>query len=260
MQEHMTPHWQENAFNLLGVQIHPLNKRELLDFILGSCQEKSRKILAGANAFAMNLAYETPWYKQFMNDSDLVYCDGIGVKWAAALIGRSVPVRLTHLDWIFDLFHICEQHQLSLYLLGGTEKNAAMAKQQMRANYPGIPAVYSQHGYFDKDLDSPENRAVVAQINAAKPDIIFICFGMPLQEKWLIENWENLNVSVAIPGGATIDYISGEVERVPDFFVKYQVEWLGRLLREPKRLWKRYIIGNPLFLLRVIYHELLKLG
>ncbi len=251
--------WEAGKFSLLGVKIHPVQKQDLLDFIVQSCRDKQQRILAGANAYAMNLAYELPWYKQFMNDSDMVYCDGIGVKWAAAMVGKSIPARLTHLDWVFDLFRLCEKHQLSLYLLGGTEKNAALAKLKMLADYPGIPAVYSQHGYFDKSRDSAENKAVVDRINAAEPDVIFICFGMPLQERWLIENWKHLNIGIAIPGGATIDYISGEVERVDAFFVNYQIEWLGRLFREPKRLWKRYLIGNPLFLLRVIIHEVLGL-
>jgi N-acetylglucosaminyldiphosphoundecaprenol N-acetyl-beta-D-mannosaminyltransferase len=104
-----------------------------------------------------------------------------------------------------------------------------------------------------------ENETLIQQINDLKPNFILVGFGMPLQERWLMENWDRLEVNIAITLGAVFDYISGDLKRAPGWFNKHGMEWLGRLIIEPRRLWKRYLIGNPLFLLRIIKHRLILL-
>lgn len=113
------------------------------------------------------------------------------------------------------------------------------------------------HGFFDKGTESAESREVVAMINAAKPDILVVGFGMPAQEKWIAENLSQLNVHLAIPVGAFFDYLAEDVVRAPRWMTDNGLEWLGRLFIEPRRLWKRYIVGNPLFLWRILIHEVL---
>ncbi|MCA1687542.1 MAG: WecB/TagA/CpsF family glycosyltransferase, partial [Actinobacteria bacterium] len=113
-----------------------------------------------------------------------------------------------------------------------------------------------RHGYFDHGAGSAENEAVVGEINAAAPDILVVGLGMPLQERWLMENWQKLDVSVALTGGAVFDYVSGRLSRGPRPLTGSGFEWLARLLVEPRRLWRRYLLGNPLFLLRVLKQRL----
>jgi N-acetylglucosaminyldiphosphoundecaprenol N-acetyl-beta-D-mannosaminyltransferase len=123
-------------------------------------------------------------------------------------------------------------------------------------NIPGLEIAGIQHGYFDKTAGSSENEAVVALINQVKPDILVIGFGMPLQERWLLENWDRLDAKVAIPIGAGFDYLAGVTPRAPRWMTDHGLEWLGRLIIEPRRLWKRYIIGNPLFFYRLVKYQL----
>jgi N-acetylglucosaminyldiphosphoundecaprenol N-acetyl-beta-D-mannosaminyltransferase len=101
-----------------------------------------------------------------------------------------------------------------------------------------------------------ENREVVARINRAVPDILLVGFGMPLQEKWIAENRAGLDASVIMTVGAAFDYLAGEVRRAPRWATTRGLEWLGRLLVEPHRLWRRYLIGNPLFFWRVFLQKL----
>ena len=124
------------------------------------------------------------------------------------------------------------------------------------AAYPDLEIVGFRHGYFDHSAGSPENEAVVEEINAAAPDILLVGLGMPLQERWLMENWQRLDVRVALTGGAVFDYVSGRLRRGPRLLTDNGFEWLARLLVEPRRLWRRYLIGNPLFLLRVLKQRL----
>jgi N-acetylglucosaminyldiphosphoundecaprenol N-acetyl-beta-D-mannosaminyltransferase len=112
------------------------------------------------------------------------------------------------------------------------------------------------HGYFNKSAGGKENEKVIAQINRCHPDVLIVGFGMPLQEKWLAENLSKLEIKVAMPGGAVFDYMSGRIRRAPRWMTDHGLEWLGRLLIEPRRLWRRYLIGNPLFLLHVIWERM----
>lgn len=97
---------------------------------------------------------------------------------------------------------------------------------------------------------------VIEKINKVRPNILLVGFGMPVQEYWLQENWEKIDTNIALTGGAVFDYLSGELRRAPRWMTDHGLEWLGRLIIEPRRLWKRYIIGLPLFFLRVLLFKL----
>ena len=96
----------------------------------------------------------------------------------------------------------------------------------------------------------------LGRTNAVKPNILIVGFGTPLKERWLMENWDRIEVNVALTGGAVFDYVSGELRRAPRWMTDHGLEWLARLIIEPCRLWKRYLIGNPLFLWRVLKQRL----
>ena len=117
--------------------------------------------------------------------------------------------------------------------------------------YPDLRIVGTHHGYFDRTLGGEENNHVIQMINSAKPNVLIVGFGMPFQERWLLENWEHVDANIFLTGGACLDYMSGRVRRAPRWMLDNGLEWLYRLLLEPVRLWKRYLIGNPLFLYRI---------
>jgi N-acetylglucosaminyldiphosphoundecaprenol N-acetyl-beta-D-mannosaminyltransferase len=129
---------------------------------------------------------------------------------------------------------------------------AERAAQRLRTLHPGLRISGVEHGYFDHSPGSRENETVLRKVNAARPDILIVGLGMPLQERWLMENRDAIDANVALTGGAVFDYVSGGLRRGPRLLTDNGFEWLARLIVDPHRLWRRYLLGNPLFLLRVL--------
>ena len=205
-----------------------------------------------ANAHCLNLCHEDEGLRGFFAGADVVFCDGAGVRLAARMLGDHLPERITYADWLPRLATLAEERGFTLFFLGARPGVAGEAARRLRRSHPGLKITGVRHGFFDHGAGSPENGTVVAEINAARPDILLVGLGMPLQERWLMENHHRLDVGVALTGGAVFDYASGRLRRGPRVLTENGFEWLARLLVEPRRLWRRYVLGNPLFLARVL--------
>ncbi len=244
--------------HLLGIRFHKLTVCELIEYIVKVAKLKQKTIVGHVNIRAMNFAWELPWYKDFFNNrADLVFCDGFGVLLGSKLHGNCVDKkhRMTCPDYIENLALACEQKNVSLFLLAGkpgvTEKAIAKLTQiapQLR--------IKGHHGYFAKSGE--ENETVIEQINNFKPDVLYIGFGMPLQERWILDNIEKIDTKVFLPLGACLDFYTGTVYRGPKWMTDAGLEWFSRLLTEPRRLWKRYLVGNLLFFYHVFINYIHK--
>lgn len=244
------------AVEVLGVRVQDLSTEELCARIGSLIRTGGRAVIANANVNAMNLACKLKWFREFLNRSDTVFCDGYGVIVGARLLRQELRHRNTYADLMWSLAAAVEENGFSLFFLGAAPGVARKAAQRLCTFFPRLRVVGSFHGFFDKAAGAKDNEDVIAMINACRPDILIVGFGMPTQEKWLLENIDRLEIKVAMPGGAVFDYMSGKVKRAPRWMTEHGLEWLGRLLREPRRLWRRYLIGNPLFLLRVMQERL----
>ncbi len=242
--------------NVLGVRVDPVTVAELHARILGFVREGGHTLVLHANVYGLNLCYRDPELRSFFNVASLVFCDGAGVMLAARILGGRIPERITYADWAWQLAAFAERESLSLFFLGARPGVAESAVARLERLYPNLEIVGVHHGYFDQTAGASENEAVLAEINATRPDVLLVGFGMPLQERWLMRNWDRLDARVALTGGAVFDYVSGELKRGPRILTDNGFEWLARLLIEPGRLWRRYVIGNPLFLLRVLMQRL----
>ncbi len=242
--------------DVLGVGVDPVTMEGLHEEVGRLIRDGERGLVLNANAHCLNLCYEDPELRAFLNGADVVFCDGAGVMLAARLLGRRIPERITYADWAWRLAAFAEAEGFSVYLLGARPGVAEEAARRLQARYPDLQIVGVRHGFFDHAAGTPENEAVVREINGARPDILLVGLGMPLQEYWLMENRDRLEVGVALTGGAVFDYVSGGLRRGPRALTDNGFEWLARLLVEPRRLWRRYLIGNPLFLLRVLGQRL----
>lgn len=237
---------------MLGVGINPIHIQDLHARITRCVENEDHALVLNANVHCLNLAYRDHQLRDFLNRAEIVFCDGVGAMLAARLLGRRIPERITYADWIWRLAAHAETEGFSIYFLGARPGVAARAAGCLREHHPGLRVAGIHHGYFDHTAGSRENEAVVKEINAVAPDILIVGFGMPLQERWLMENWDRLNARIALTGGAVFDYVSGELRRGPRLLTDNGLEWLARLIIEPRRLWRRYLIGNPLFLFRVL--------
>jgi N-acetylglucosaminyldiphosphoundecaprenol N-acetyl-beta-D-mannosaminyltransferase len=247
----------DEIFNtsILGIRVDLINQDELIGYIINTILGRKRAICANVNVHAINLAQKESWFKEFINHSDVVFCDGFGVKWAASFLNAKDLTRLTPPDWFDLLAEKCAQQGISMFFLGTHQEVIEKARALAVKKHPDLDINGIQHGYFDKSRGSAENQKVVETLNSLQPDILIVGFGMPAQEKWIMENWEDLHVCVVIPVGAFFDYYTGETIRAPKWMTDHGLEWLGRLIIEPGRLWKRYIIGNPIFLWRVFLQK-----
>jgi N-acetylglucosaminyldiphosphoundecaprenol N-acetyl-beta-D-mannosaminyltransferase len=234
------------------VMIDPLTYDELNMRIANIIKANEKRLILNVNVYCLNLAYKLNWLRDYLNRGEIVFCDGVGVILGAKIVGEFLPERITYAEWAWQLGGFCESEGLSLFLLGSKPGVTERATLKLKERYPRLQIVGNHHGYFNKLIDSEENRQIVEMINKVKPNILIVGFGMPLQEQWLLENWNEIDANIALTGGAVFDYLSGELRRAPKWMTDNGLEWLGRMLIEPRRLWKRYLLGNPLFLWRVL--------
>jgi N-acetylglucosaminyldiphosphoundecaprenol N-acetyl-beta-D-mannosaminyltransferase len=239
---------------LLGVKIDDISLEELLQRMSGLASRDSASVISNVNVHAMNIAAEQKWFRDYLNKSDLVFCDGFGVWMGAILQGKRIRNRYTPPDWIEE-FTKLNKSAFRFFFLGSKEGVAERAAQALLKKNPNFKFSGAQPGFFNKNVESAENQAVIENINAAQTDVLLVGFGMPLQEKWITENRTRLAVKLILPVGALFDFLAGEVRRPPKWMTEHGLEWLGRLMIEPRRLWRRYILGNPIFLWRVLLEK-----
>jgi N-acetylglucosaminyldiphosphoundecaprenol N-acetyl-beta-D-mannosaminyltransferase len=202
-----------------------------------------------ANAHVLNQSAENAALRGALESADLVYCDGYGVRLAAKALERPVPHRMTGADWIWGLAALCEQTGESIYLLGSEPAVARQAAARLSETYPGLDVVGTHHGYFEPGTAHDDR--VVEDINARRPSIVLVGMGTPKQELWVQHNAERLDVDVLWTVGALFDVVSGKVPRAPSWLADNGLEWIFRLAIEPGRMWRRYLLGNPVFVHRV---------
>jgi N-acetylglucosaminyldiphosphoundecaprenol N-acetyl-beta-D-mannosaminyltransferase len=202
------------------------------------------------NAHVLNQSQEFPELRGVLQNADLVYCDGYGVRLAAQALDVEIPHRMTGADWIWDLATMCERSGQSLYLLGSEPGVSRQAGERLKARFPNLRIAGSHHGYFE--IGSPHDDRVVEDINQRRPDIVLVGMGTPRQELWVDHNAERLDAGVVWTVGALLDIVSGRVPRAPHWLADNGFEWIFRLAIEPGRMWRRYLLGNPVFISRVL--------
>ena len=241
--------------NILGTNVHSIPLGDLIEHILTLCKEKRKGTIAYVNVHAINLACYSPRFRKFLNTCEIVFCDGFGVKWAGWFLHKVILHRYTPPDWFPILAQRCAQQGLTMYFIGAKPGVAQKAADILTARAPGLAIIGVHDGYFDRSAQSTEQKALIEDINRLKPDILVVGLGMPIQEEWIEAHLPDLAVHIALPVGAFFDYAAGETIRAPRWMTDHGLEWLGRLVIEPGRLWKRYILGNPIFLWRVLLQK-----
>jgi N-acetylglucosaminyldiphosphoundecaprenol N-acetyl-beta-D-mannosaminyltransferase len=235
---------------LLGVRVDRLDRAALTASLLTAARARECRVYSYLNIHALNIASADPRFRTILNGAAVTYCDGEGVRVGARMLGRHLPPRTVLTYWIWDLCALFQDEGVSVYFLGGKSAVVAAAVELIRKRFPRLRIAGWHHGYFNKS--GGESKAVVDEINDAAPDLLFVGFGMPVQEYWIEENRPALRTGAILPSGSMIDYVAGARRSAPPWMADHGLEWLYRFSREPRRLWRRYLIGNPLFLFRVL--------
>ena len=206
--------------------------------------------VAFVNAHCVNVAARDRSYREALRQADMLLPDGSGMRIAARMCGSSYGDNLNGTD-LFPL--ICEEaarRGARIYLLGGKPDVAVEAGLAMQRRFPALNIVGAQHGYFAER----DTARVIREINASEADMVFVGFGVPLQECWLARHGATIDAPVQLAVGGLFDYYSGRIARAPQAVREAGCEWIWRLAMEPGRLAKRYLLGNIAFLARAASH------
>jgi N-acetylglucosaminyldiphosphoundecaprenol N-acetyl-beta-D-mannosaminyltransferase len=178
--------------------------------------------------------------RNILRRAHLVLCDGTPLLWVSRLLGNNLKERVAGSDLVPKLLEVATVKQYKVFFLGGTQEVLDSLVQRLKEKYPGIQIVGTYSPPFLPLLDM-NNEEMCELIKNAKPDILFVSFSCPKSEKWFFMNYQHLGIPVGIGVGATVDFLSGKMKRAPGIVGKCGLEWLYRLLQEPRRLYKRYL-------------------
>ena len=210
----------------------------------------------GVNAQIANLAKTSRRFADAMATGDILYADGVSIVLASRLLGSPLPERVPGGELMERLCKEGAKEGFSAYLIGGLPGAAETAGQVLQERYPGLHIAGTCCPPFGFESDAEESARIRRSIKAASPDFLFVCFGAPKQEIWVAENCSSLPVGLALPVGAAFDTIAGLRKRAPVWARKTGTEWLYRLFKEPRRLWRRYLLGNPQFIWMTLLQRL----
>ncbi|MCW8876204.1 MAG: WecB/TagA/CpsF family glycosyltransferase [Kangiellaceae bacterium] len=248
---------EESSFSLLGVKIWNGRMERAVDWLIDRALYRKSSVIGFVNANNLNIAYQDCELRRHYNRvCDRVFADGSGVRLGAAIKGVNVVENVNGTDMLPLLCsHAC-QSGVSIFLLGAKPGTAAQAAKNLLVRFPQLKIAGTHHGYLNDELSC---KRAIKRINEAKPDILLVAMGTPLQEKWLTQNLAKIECPVKMSVGGLFDFFAENVSRAPLWMRGIGCEWVWRIIQEPSRMWRRYILGNPLFLSRVCY-ELIKGG
>jgi len=222
---------------------------EAIMLLKNSIQSKMKTQISFVNPDCFNKIFSDKEYYNVLQSSDLLFPDGIGVNIACKILDTPLKENINGTDMLPFLCEMAVENNSSIFLLGGKPGVPEDMRSNLLKKFPQLNIAGLNNGYFDKET---EREYIIDKINGSNADILLVAFGAPLQEKWIFENKEQLNCNVLMGVGGLFDFFSGNIPRAPKWMREIGLEWLFRLMQEPKRMWKRYIIGNPLFIFRVL--------
>jgi N-acetylglucosaminyldiphosphoundecaprenol N-acetyl-beta-D-mannosaminyltransferase len=234
--------------SFLNTHFDRMSSSEAIELLLARLLKRQGGRVYYANAHTMVTAAQNSVLAEALVHSDLLLADGSGVRWGSALLGTPLVHNLNGTDLVPALCKDGAAKSLSVYLLGAKPGVAEEAAANLKKAYPGLVIAGTQHGYFPQ----AKTEQVLEAIRAARPHLLLVAMGVPLQEIWINQYASQLPGITCMGVGALFDFVAERVPRAPYAIRAVGMEWLWRLAMEPGRLWQRYLIGNLVFLSLVL--------
>jgi N-acetylglucosaminyldiphosphoundecaprenol N-acetyl-beta-D-mannosaminyltransferase len=238
--------------NVAGIQIDSLSEQETIARIERLIAAPGSHYMVVINAAKAAAAHRDPKLRSIISNADVVTADGMSVLWASRLLGRRLQERVTGIDLFEKLAARAAEQGLSVYLLGARDESVSAVARLLAARHPKLRVAGFHHGFFEPS----QSRRVATEIRRCGADLLFVGMGSPAQEYWIEDYLDTSGARFALGVGGSFDHVSGLSKRAPVWMQRAGLEWLYRLSREPSRLWRRYLLGNSVFIWLVLRQKL----
>ena len=231
-----------------GIKTVCLSRAGLARAMLHDCltaradEQRHPKLVFACNGHVIATAARDEAFRAVFKQADIVHADGQAAVFASRLTDSPIPERSATTDFIHDASRVAAQHGLRFFLLGTTDETNAEAARRLREIYPGLQIVGRRHGYFSRD----EEKDICEEINLTQPDVIWVGLSVPLEYEFSVRNKARLRAGWLVTCGGCYNFVTGAYKRAPRWMQQSGLEWLFRLWLEPKRLFWRYAVTNPL--------------
>lgn len=246
-----------NKINICNIQVDRYSFDQVVDLITNHVvANKAPKYVVTPNAQHIVSLQRDARFREIYRQAFLAVPDGVSLLWAAKLFNTPLSGRVNGTDLFEQLCQISAKKGLKVFMLGGRPQAADKAAQVLKAKHPNLNIVGTYCPPYGFESNPTELQQINSAITAAAPDILFVGLGAPKQEYWIYENYLKVGVPISLGIGVSFELVAGVVERAPKLMQKTGLEWLFRLFAEPRRLWKRYLLGNAAFVLLVLKQKL----
>lgn len=244
-------------YKFLGIHVDALSIPQLNSLIAESIEQGKKWVIAHHNLHSLYLYHHDPKMQALYVKADYVHIDGMALVLLGKLLGFPLKreQRVTYADWVWSLMAEAVQKRWRVFYLGSKPGVAERGAKILQKKFPGLQ-IATAHGYINTEKGSQENLTTLAAINDYQPHILMVGMGMPRQEYWILDNLEHIHTNTILPCGACMDYVAGAIPTPPRWMGKIGLEWFYRLLSEPKRLWRRYLL-EPWFIAGLFLREIL---
>lgn len=238
-----------NSVRVLNCDLNAATLRGATAWARDWIQSGRRGYICTVNVAILMMMRSNRKLQKFVDDASLVVADGQPLVWASRLQEQSLPERVTGIDLLDELCAVAATEGFGVYLLGAKRAVIEAVADRLAARHPGLRISGVSDGYFDAD-EAPRR---AQQIRESGAQILFVGMGVPRQEQFIENHWDELDVELAIPIGGSFDVIAGATRRAPVWMQRIGMEWFFRLTQEPRRLWKRYLVTNTQFIFHLLW-------
>jgi N-acetylglucosaminyldiphosphoundecaprenol N-acetyl-beta-D-mannosaminyltransferase len=233
---------------LFGVRFHLLRMEDVLALFQQVIRSRKPVQVSFANAQTVAMCWRDPSLRAVVNGSHYTFADGMSIVWGARMLGTRIPGRIAGPDATASLCRLAAERNQRIFLLGSSIETLTALKRSLEENHPGIVIAGMFSPAMTVKFSADQSDEMIRVIRQANADILLVGLSFPKQERWISENIDRLDVPLCLGVGAAFDFLSSRIPRAPEWIQKRGFEWLFRLWCEPRRLWRRYLWGNLIFL------------
>ena len=233
-----------DAVNAMGCPITKLSLDDFVDVAEEFIASATPHYIAVVNAAKIVKMRSDKDLDQSVRSADLIGADGVPLVWASRLLGNPLPGRVNGTDLMYELLERANEKGYRIFFFGASAEVLERVLERVNKEYPGVKIAGFRHGYFTQ----AEEETIVSQIRISRADILFIAFGTPKKELWVKRYLSRMDVPVIHGVGGSFDVFAGVIPRAPVWMQRNGLEWLFRVLQEPARMWRRYLVTNTVFI------------